>query len=63
MIGQNISNSVHSSEHHLSVNVPENYKMKQFLFQKQFLSMCVCKGTIQDYEKKSFKNPELFPDF
>jgi hypothetical protein len=25
--------------------------------------MHVCKPTIQDYEKKYFKNPELFPDF
>jgi hypothetical protein len=47
----------------LTVNVPETYRKKKILSQNIILSMPVCKATIQDYKKKYFKNPELFPDF
>jgi hypothetical protein len=33
------------------------------LLQNQILSMHVSEATIQYYEKKCFKNPEVFPDF
>jgi hypothetical protein len=46
-----------------SVDVPETYTWKQLLSQNTNLSMHVCKATIQVYQKKYFKNPELFPDF